>query len=255
MALAHAHECAFCGTALPHEVTPPPVVPEAAIATSSAAPTPSGGPAWVAPATATNPPAAPDAPIASSRLRTGVIVGFVVVVAVLGLVGVTVARSADGVSDRERQALAGEGSWPTFTDPDGAFRIDLPAEPVASRVEHIEQVTARAYVAGVDDAAFAVQIYDIAGGGGTAGIAGEELLAEMPDLFTKLTGGSHNAPVRTSAGGLPAVEFDIDAGEQQWSATAILTGNRVFILAAAGPDLAIGGHARMVESFVPIDPS
>jgi hypothetical protein len=257
MAPAHAHECAFCGTALPREVTPPPVVPGVALAPTTAVPAPPRGPAWVAPDPAANAPGAPNTSSGggSRRLRAMVIVGFVVVVAGLGLVGLAVGRSADGVSDRERRALAGEGAWQTFTDPDGAFRIDLPAEPVASSVEHVQQVTARAYVAGVDDAAFAVQIYDIAGGGGTAGIAGEELLAQMPEILTTLTGGTHNTPVRTTAGGLPAIQFDIDAGELQWSATAVLTGKRVFILAAAGPDIAIGGHARMVDTFVPIDPA
>jgi hypothetical protein len=257
MAPAHAPECAFCGTPLPHEVTPPPVVPEIAIAASTAAPAPPTGPAWVAPDPAANRAVAPGQPSDSwSRsAQTWVIVGFVVVVVALGLVGLIVTRSADGVSDRERQALAGEGDWQTFTDPDGAFLIDLPAAPVASPIERVEQVKGQAYVASVDDAVFAVQIYDIAGGGGTAGIAGEALLGQMPDIFTRLTGGTHNTPLRTTAGGLPAIAFDIDAGEQQWSATAVLTGNRVFLLATAGPDIAISGHARMVESFTPIDPS
>jgi hypothetical protein len=258
MAPTHAHECAFCGTALPREVTPPPVLPESAIDAFTAAPAAApSGPAWVAPDPTTNPPdpLGTSSDGGSRRLRRWVIAGFVVVVAALGIAGLAVSRSADGLSDRERQALAGEGTWQTFDDPDGAFRIDLPTEPIASSVEHIEQVTARAYAAGVDDAVFAVQIYDIAGGGGTAGIAGEELLNRMPDLFTGLTGGTHNVPMRTTAGGLPAIQFDIDAGEQKWSATAVLTGNRVFILAAAGPDIAVGGHARMVESFVPTDPA
>jgi hypothetical protein len=76
----------------------------------------------------------------------------------------------------------------------------------------------------------------------------------MPAVMTDWSGGTSNDPIRTTAGGLPAIQFDIDAGDQKWSATAVLTGGRVIILAAGGPAVAVGAHARMVDSFVPLTP-
>lgn len=266
MAPLHVEACSFCGATLPVPASPDPD-PGSAGATRDGneaswppAP-PAPGSAWAAPDPSANPPhpgpsylPAGAAPVPGRvRPRPWWIVGLVVTVAVVGLIGVTVAVGMNAVSDLERQALDGDGTWETFRDPDGAFVVDLPAEPSAGPVDRSDRVTGRSYTANVGRALFIIQIYDIEGGG-TAGVAGEELLAQMPAVMTDWTGGAHNAPVRTTAGGLPAIQFDIDAGDQRWSATAVLTGGRVILLAAGGPAVAVGGHARMVDSFHPLDP-
>ena len=173
-------------------------------------------------------------------------------VIVVGLVGISVAVGMDAVSDQERAALDGDGTWQTFSDPDGAFLVDLPAAPDVGPVERSDIITSRSYTATVGRAQFTIQTHDIAGWG--TGVAGEQLLAMMPDLMVEQTGGTHNDGIRTSAGGLPAIQFDIDAGDEQWSVTAVLTGGRMIFLAAGGPAVAVGAHARMVESFVPLTP-
>lgn len=270
--------CAFCGASLPEATTPPPAPPAAGPTSTRVTGAPPRSAAWApppsppspappppgsgsGPSTAWAPPpagpefvaagAAPPSP--RTPARTWLIIGLVATVVVIVVLGVTVAVGMDAVSDLERNALDGKGTWQTFTDPGGAFQIDLPATPTAGPVDRDDSVTSRSYTATVGRAQFTVQTHDI-DGWATVGVGGEQLLALMPELMVEQLGGTSNDPIRTTAGGLPAVQFDIDAGDQQWSITAVLTGGRVIFLAAGGPAVAVGAHDRMVGSFVPFDP-
>ncbi len=262
MAGTHVPVCGFCGAAMTSDGPAPPV------ASTEPGPTEPGptdrgptepGPTEPAPSSddGSEPllvPPPPPTRSAGRRLRRAsrrVALGLCIVVAGGWFV---VARAYQpGGTASEREALTGTGSWITFHDPNAAFTVDFPHEPSVGDVTTFESGTKREVWASVGRDVFELQYWDL-DQGNTAGIAGENLLAQMPELFHASSSGRANAPIRTAAGGLPAIEFDVDAGDMKWSVIAVLAGHRVYEIAVGGPAVATGARARMVSSFHPLEP-
>jgi hypothetical protein len=162
--------------------------------------------------------------------------------------------TASTVDAADSDVLAGKGEWITFIDPDGAFTVDLPSEPSSDEHGTYDYGTKREIEGHVGHVQYFIEYWDPTDGS-TTGAAHEYRLEQMPDILTSWSGGTSNDPIRTTVGGLPALQFDVDAGDTKWSATAIATGGRVYLMAIGGPRVAIAAHDRMAASFHPIDPN